>query len=46
MRTDSLYLVGDLRSAQVVSIIGIVVGLVAIIYRRITVKPAVKYLDD
>lgn len=46
MRTDSLYLVGDLRSAQVVSIIGIVVGLVAIIYRRITVKPPVKYLDE
>ncbi|MBL3731758.1 prolipoprotein diacylglyceryl transferase [Lysinibacillus sp. HST-98] len=46
MRTDSLYLVGDLRSAQVVSIIGIVVGLGAIIYRRIKVKPTVKYLDN
>lgn len=46
LRTDSLYLVGDLRSAQVVSIIGIVVGIVAIIYRRIKVKPAIKYLDN
>lgn len=46
LRTDSLYLVGDLRSAQVVSIIGIVVGLVAILYRRLKVKPAVKYLDN
>lgn len=46
LRTDSLYLVGDLRSAQVVSVVGIVVGLGAIIYRRIKVKPVVKYLDD
>ncbi|MEO4054537.1 prolipoprotein diacylglyceryl transferase [Solibacillus sp. CAU 1738] len=45
LRTDSLYLVGDLRSAQVVSIIGVVVGLSAIIYRRLTVKPVVRYLD-
>lgn len=46
LRTDSLYLVGDLRSAQVVSIIGIVVGLGAILYRRWMVKPTVKYLDN
>ena len=45
LRTDSLYLVGDLRSAQVVSIIGIVVGLSAIIYRRLKVKPVVRYQD-
>lgn len=45
LRTDSLYLIGDLRSAQVVSILGIVIGLACIIYRRITVKPAVRYLD-
>lgn len=45
MRTDSLYLVGDLRSAQVVSIIGIAVGVIAIIYRRMNVKPVVHYLD-
>ena len=46
LRTDSLYLIGDIRSAQVVSIIGIIVGLGAIIYRRIKVKPAIKYLDN
>lgn len=45
LRTDSLYLIGDLRSAQVVSIIGIAVGVIAIIYRRVNVKPAVRYLD-
>ena len=39
LRTDSLYLVGDLRSAQVVSIIGIVIGLSAIMYRRLKVRP-------
>ena len=46
LRTDSLYLIGDIRSAQIVSIIGIIVGLGAIIYRRIKVKPAIKYLDN
>ncbi|MEG0259070.1 MAG: prolipoprotein diacylglyceryl transferase [Lysinibacillus sp.] len=46
MRTDSLYLVGDLRSAQVISIIGIVVGLGAIIYRRLKVRPVVRYVDE
>lgn len=45
LRTDSLYLVGDLRSAQVVSIIGIVIGLTAIIYRRLKVRPVVRYED-
>ncbi|MEG0386281.1 MAG: prolipoprotein diacylglyceryl transferase, partial [Solibacillus sp.] len=45
LRTDSLYLVGDLRSAQIVSIIGIVVGIIAIVYRRMNVKPVVRYLD-
>lgn len=45
LRTDSLYLIGELRSAQLVSIIGIVVGIGLIIYRRITVKPVVRYLD-
>lgn len=46
MRTDSLYLIGELRSAQVVSIIGIVVGIVVIIYRRMKVRPVVHYLDN
>lgn len=45
LRTDSLYLIGDLRSAQVVSVIGIVVGIVAIVYRRMKVRPVVHYLD-
>ena len=45
MRTDSLYLIGELRSAQLVSIVCIFIGLVAIIYRRINVQPVVKYLD-
>lgn len=45
MRTDSLYLIGELRSAQVVSVLAIVIGLVAIIYRRVKVRPVVRYLD-
>ncbi len=45
LRTDSLYLIGDLRSAQVVSIIGVAVGVVCIVYRRLNVKPVVRYLD-
>ena len=46
MRTDSLYLIGELRSAQIVSIIGIAVGIIAIVYRRLNVKPVVHYLDS
>src|SRR5690606_21624217 len=46
LRTDSLYLIGDLRSAQVVSIIGIAVGIIAIVYRRMKVKPVIHYLDE
>lgn len=46
MRTDSLYLIGELRSAQVVSILSIIIALVAIIYRRLKVRPVVRYLDD
>lgn len=45
MRTDSLYLIGDLRSAQVVSILGIAIGIIAIVYRRLNVKPVIHYLD-
>ncbi|MGE7923299.1 prolipoprotein diacylglyceryl transferase [Viridibacillus arvi] len=44
LRTDSL-LIGDLRMAQIVSLIGLVIGVVLFIYRRMTVKPVVKYLD-
>ncbi|MDI7743051.1 prolipoprotein diacylglyceryl transferase [Lysinibacillus fusiformis] len=46
MRTDSLYLIGELRSAQVVSILAIVLGIVFIAYRRIKVRPVVRYLDN
>ena len=46
MRTDSLYLVGDLRSAQVVSILGIVIGISAIIYRRVKIDKVVRYQDQ
>ncbi|ALC84507.1 diacylglyceryl transferase [Bacillus sp. FJAT-22090] len=45
MRTDSLYLIGDLRTAQVVSLLGIIIALILLVYRRITVKPVVHYLD-
>jgi phosphatidylglycerol:prolipoprotein diacylglycerol transferase len=45
LRTDSLYLIGELRSAQVVSILAIAVGIIAIVYRRMKVKPVVRYLD-
>ncbi|GGM36327.1 prolipoprotein diacylglyceryl transferase [Paraliobacillus quinghaiensis] len=34
MRTDSLYIIGELRTAQVISIILVVVGAALIIYRR------------
>lgn len=46
MRTDSLYLFGELRSAQVVSIVGIIVGIIFIVYRRMKVRPVVKYKDQ
>ena len=45
MRTDSLYLFGELRAAQVVSILGIIIGVVFIIYRRVKVRPVVRYKD-
>ena len=45
LRTDSLYLIGELRSAQVVSVIGIIIAVAVIVYRRMKVKPAVRYLD-
>lgn len=45
LRTDSLYLIGELRSAQLLSILFVVVALAVLIYRRIKVKPVVRYLD-
>ncbi|WP_075619849.1 prolipoprotein diacylglyceryl transferase [Paenisporosarcina indica] len=45
MRTDSLYLFGEVRTAQVVSVIGIVVAVSVIVYRRVKTKDPVRYLD-
>jgi phosphatidylglycerol:prolipoprotein diacylglycerol transferase len=45
MRTDSLYLIGEIRTAQVVSIIAIVIALIIIVYRRVTIKEPVRYKD-
>ena len=47
LRTDSLYLVESLglRTAQVVSIVTIVVAIALLIYRRKTMKPVVHYQD-
>ena len=45
MRTDSLYLIGELRTAQVVSIIAFAVALIIVIYRRVMVKNAPRYKD-
>ncbi|MBK3495991.1 prolipoprotein diacylglyceryl transferase [Viridibacillus sp. YIM B01967] len=44
LRTDSL-LIGDLRMAQIVSLVGLVIGVVLFIYRKMKVTPVVKYLD-
>jgi phosphatidylglycerol:prolipoprotein diacylglycerol transferase len=46
MRTDSLYVIGELRTAQVVSIAAIIIGLVFFIYRRYVQKVDVKYKDE
>lgn len=43
LRTDSLYIIEGLRTAQVVSVTLIVVGIILIIYRRRTVT--IRYLD-
>ncbi|TAA71966.1 prolipoprotein diacylglyceryl transferase [Planococcus salinarum] len=45
MRTDSLYVVGDLRAAQLVSILAIIIAVTLIIYRRTTIKNPPRYLD-
>lgn len=45
MRTDSLYLIGDLRTAQVISIVAIVVAIILVVYRRVTIKKPVRYKD-
>ncbi|MBM7707236.1 phosphatidylglycerol:prolipoprotein diacylglycerol transferase [Chryseomicrobium aureum] len=45
LRTDSLYLVGDLRTAQVVSLVTIVVAIIVFVYRRFVLKVKVRYQD-
>lgn len=46
LRTDSLYLIGEIRTAQVVSIIALVVAVIIIVYRRVTIKEPVRYKDE
>lgn len=45
MRTDSLYLIGDLRQAQVISLVTIAIAIIVFVYRRVTIKPVVRYKD-
>ena len=45
LRTDSLMLAGDLRTAQVLSIVLIVVSVVLIVVRRIRGLSKERYLD-
>lgn len=45
LRTDSLYFMG-LKAAQFVSISAIIMAIVVLIYRRIKVRPIVRYLDE
>lgn len=44
MRTDSLYVIGELRTAQLVSISLIIIGIILILYRRKTVTA--RYYND
>ncbi|MER2088941.1 MAG: prolipoprotein diacylglyceryl transferase [Sporosarcina sp.] len=46
MRTDSLYVIGELRAAQLVSVITIVVALAIFIVRRFVQKVDVNYKDN
>ncbi|MEK3937372.1 prolipoprotein diacylglyceryl transferase [Sporosarcina sp. FSL W7-1349] len=46
MRTDSLYVIGELRAAQLVSVIAIVVALILFITRRYVKKIDVHYKDQ
>lgn len=45
LRTDSLYFMG-LRAAQFVSLSAIIIAVILLIYRRIKVRPIVRYLDE
>lgn len=46
MRTDSLYVVGELRAAQLISIVTIIVALTFFIVRRYVKKIDVNYQDE
>ncbi|WP_438312528.1 prolipoprotein diacylglyceryl transferase [Sporosarcina sp. FA9] len=45
MRTDSLYVIGELRAAQLVSVVTIIVGIVIFIVRRYVQKVKLTYQD-
>jgi phosphatidylglycerol---prolipoprotein diacylglyceryl transferase len=45
MRTDSLYVIGELRAAQLVSVVTIAVAIVVFIIRRYVQKIDVTYQD-
>lgn len=44
LRTDSLYIIGQLRTAQTISVLLIIVAIILIVYRRVT-NQADKYYD-
>lgn len=46
MRTDSLYVIGELRAAQLVSVVAVIVALVIFIVRRYVQKIDVTYQDQ
>ncbi|MCT2537303.1 prolipoprotein diacylglyceryl transferase [Aquibacillus koreensis] len=43
MRTDSLYIIGELRTAQVISIVLVVLGIALMIYRRYSGQAKMSY---
>lgn len=45
MRTDSLYVIGSLRAAQLVSVAGVVIGIAILLYRRYVMKVKENYND-
>lgn len=45
LRTDSLY-IGPMRMAQLISLVGLVVAAIIIIYRRKKMQPKVHYKDE
>ena len=45
MRTDSLYVVGALRAAQLVSVTTVVIGIAIVLYRRYVMKVKENYDD-